>query len=285
MVDTTHATPLGPPLAYRLEATTVWSFPDRGAWGTHKGDYPGNWSPYIPHNLILEYTRPGDLVLDPMMGSGTTLVEAKLLGRHAIGLDINPKAVAIARDRIGRTSERGPPLEVCVHCGDARDLSRIPDGVVDLVATHPPYANIIQYSNAEIPEDLSSMEIDEFAVDLSRIARECFRVTAPGKHCAVLMGDTRRRCHYVPLTDMALHSFLEAGFLLREEIIKLQWNVSSERHRWSGRKYGFYRIAHERLFVFRKPKDPQDLEAHRWSSHRAPRTGVTFTPAPEKLIR
>jgi len=88
----------GPPDDYIPERTTVWSFPERGDWATHRGDYRGNWSPYIPRNLILKYTQKGDWVLDPMMGSGTTLVEAKLLERNAIGVDINLSAVMLARD-------------------------------------------------------------------------------------------------------------------------------------------------------------------------------------------
>jgi hypothetical protein len=50
---------------FELEATTVWSFPERGNWATHQGNYRGNWAPQIPRNLILRYTQPGDLVLDP----------------------------------------------------------------------------------------------------------------------------------------------------------------------------------------------------------------------------
>jgi hypothetical protein len=73
------------PSTFTPETTTVWSFPDRGYWATHIGNYRGNWSPYIPRNLILRYTAPGDLVLDQMAGSGTTVVECKLLGRRAVG--------------------------------------------------------------------------------------------------------------------------------------------------------------------------------------------------------
>ncbi|MFZ3384825.1 MAG: DNA methyltransferase, partial [Candidatus Methanoperedens sp.] len=57
--------------------------------------YRGNWSPYIPRNLILRYTAPEDMVLDKMIGSGTTLVECKLLGRRAVGVDINLGAVIL----------------------------------------------------------------------------------------------------------------------------------------------------------------------------------------------
>lgn len=47
---------------YKLQTTTIWSFPNRGNWSTHKGDYRGNWSPHIPKNLILKYTKQGDIM-------------------------------------------------------------------------------------------------------------------------------------------------------------------------------------------------------------------------------
>lgn len=71
------------------EIVSIWSFPDRGSWATHNGNYPGNWSPYIPRNVIKRYSNKGDIVLEPFLGSGTTLIEAKLLGRKGIGVDIN----------------------------------------------------------------------------------------------------------------------------------------------------------------------------------------------------
>ncbi|MCS7203029.1 MAG: site-specific DNA-methyltransferase [Thermodesulfovibrio sp.] len=60
------------PKDFKEETTTIWSFPQRGNWATHSGEYRGNWSPYIPRNLILKYSEPGDLVLDYFCGAGTT---------------------------------------------------------------------------------------------------------------------------------------------------------------------------------------------------------------------
>jgi hypothetical protein len=88
------------PNNFKLEQTTVWSFPNRGSWATHSGKYRGNWSPYVPRNLILRYSNPGDWVLDQFMGSGTTLVEAKLLNRNAVGVDINPQSVSISETNL-----------------------------------------------------------------------------------------------------------------------------------------------------------------------------------------
>ena len=60
---------------FKLEMTTVWSFPKRGNWATHSGMYRGNWSPYVPRNLILKFTAEHDWILDQFMGSGTTFKE------------------------------------------------------------------------------------------------------------------------------------------------------------------------------------------------------------------
>ncbi|MEM4825086.1 MAG: site-specific DNA-methyltransferase, partial [Desulfurococcaceae archaeon] len=80
-------------------STTVWSFPERGSWATHRGDYRGNWAPQIPRALMEMYTRPGDLVLDPMIGSGTTCIAARLLGRNCIGVDISYEAIMLSLHR------------------------------------------------------------------------------------------------------------------------------------------------------------------------------------------
>lgn len=69
---------------FGLEETTIWSFKERGSWATHKGDYRGNCPPQVPRNLILKYTREGDIVLDTFCGSGTTIIETKLLNRKGV---------------------------------------------------------------------------------------------------------------------------------------------------------------------------------------------------------
>ncbi len=248
------------PRNFQRQTTTVWSFPNRGDWATHVGNYRGNWSPFIPRNLILRYTEPDDLVLDQMVGSGTTLVECKLLGRKAIGVDINPDAVMVARNRLDFSYK---PLDevykrpkIKTYVGDARNLDKIKDESVGLIATHPPYAGIISYSNEKVKGDLSSVrKIDDFIEEMRKVAEESMRVLKPGKHCAVLMGDTRKHAHFVPITPRVLEAFLDAGFILREDIIKLQWKMKSTRESWFGKNYNFLLIAHEHLYVFRKLKE------------------------------
>lgn len=257
-----HIERWGPPEAYHPESYTVWSFPDRGDWATHDGGYRGNWSPYIPRNLIQRFTAPGDVVLDPMMGSGTTLVECRLLGREGIGIDVNLNAVMLARSRL---AFRLPPelrprrQSIRTYLGDARRMNKLPDESVDLVATHPPYASIIRYGGGAIEGDLSEIpSFDGYLESIGNVAAECYRVLTPGKHCAVLVGDTRRHRHYVPISYSVMREFVRPGFLLLEDIIKLQHNTASDRSAWRGDRSDFYKIAHEHLFVFRKPLDLAD---------------------------
>jgi len=247
------------PHDFKLEQTTVWSFPDRGDWATHKADYRGNWSPFIPRNVIERYSKPGDLVLDQMVGGGTTLVECKVLGRDAIGVDINLDAAMLTLDRLNfdypSYLEALPKTNVRVFQGDARNLEGIASEAVDLIATHPPYASIIPFSKATPVEgDLSQIHsLDEFFEGMSLIASEGLRVLKPGGHAAVLIGDTHKHAHYVPISTRTLEVFLQAGFVLREDVVKLQHHTQTMHGRWNPRfKTNFLLTYHEHLFIFRK---------------------------------
>ncbi|MBF0522226.1 MAG: methyltransferase domain-containing protein [Candidatus Omnitrophica bacterium] len=242
---------------FKLETTTVWSFPERGNWATHKPTYRGNWAPQIPRNLILRYSQEGELILDPMVGGGTTLVEAKLLNRNAIGLDINPNAIKLCKEVLNFDADNKSKQECCI--GDARKLEKIEDESVDLVVTHPPYLNIIQYSEKEIEGDLSAINsLTKFCDQIDSVAKECLRVLKPGKYCAILMGDTRRRRHFVPLAFNVMQRFLRAGFILKEDIIKTQHNCATTRY-WNAQQKDFLLIMHEHLFVFRKISPKENL--------------------------
>lgn len=133
-------------------------FSKRGDWATHDAKWRGNWTPYIPRNLLLRYSNEGDFVLDQFAGGGTTLVEAKLLNRNVIGVDINDKALARCKEKVAFRHD-GANGKVSLRKGDARNLDFIPGEKIDFICTHPPYANIIHYSEGQdIPEDLSNLK-------------------------------------------------------------------------------------------------------------------------------
>jgi len=233
---------------FRLEPTTVWSFPDRGSWATHSGKYRGNWSPYVPRNLILRYSKPGDWILDQFMGSGTTLVEAKLLNRHAVGVDINPQSVSISETNLQFQCET--KSKIFTRNGNATDLHFIKDSRIDFICTHPPYANIIKYSKG-IEGDISLLAVDEFLSEMKKIAAESFRVLKKGKMCAVMIGDVRKHGKVVPLGFGMMECFLQAGFMNKEIIIKEQHNCHSTDY-WEKQNNNFLLLAHEYIFVFQK---------------------------------
>ncbi len=251
---------------FELEATTIWSFPNRGKWATHKGDYRGNFAPQIPRNVIERYSEQGDLVLDPMVGSGTTIIEAKLTGRNSIGVDINKKPLEVAKERISQVPNTNDSSHI-LYLGDARKLDKIDDNSIDLICTHPPYLNIIRYSENNL-QDLSSIgSVRYFTDEMKKIARECYRVLKGDKFLAILIGDTRKHRHYVPLSAYVLKTFLDTGFILREDIIKHQWNcASTPQWRKQSMKYNFHLIMHEHLYVFRKPRDDENITKFKYSS-------------------
>lgn len=235
---------------FELQMTTHWSFPDRGNWATHDAKYRGNWSPYIPRNLILRYSKENDLVLDQFAGGGTTLVEAKLLNRDIIGVDVNSKALERCKEKCNFKIENCG--KVYFKQGDARNLDFIPNESVDLICTHPPYANIIEYSQ-DIPEDLSHLKVPEFLEEMKKVANESYRVLKNDKFCAVLMGDTRQKGYMIPMSFDVMKIFQDAGFKLKELIIKEQHNCKATSFwKTNSVKYNFLLIAHEYLFVFRK---------------------------------
>lgn len=248
LTDMAKKVPLQPE-NFELETNTVWAFPNRGKWATHDAKYRGNWSPYIPRNVILRYSSEGDIVLDQFVGGGTTAVEAKLTGRNFIGFDINLAAVELIKKKLD--FEYNTSAEISVKLGDARKLE-LSDDSIDLICTHPPYADIINYSDG-IDGDLSLLSIKPFLTEMGTVAEECYRVLKKGKFCAILMGDTRKKGMVQPLAFETMKLFELAGFKLKEIIIKEQHNCKATGYwKTNSIKYNFLLLAHEYLFVFKK---------------------------------
>lgn len=238
------------PENFELEMNTVWDFPDRGRWATHDAKYRGNWSPYIPRNLLLRYSKPGDWVLDQFAGGGTTLVEAKLLGRNCIGVDVNLLALARCREKCDFPWQSAGDIRI--REGDARKLDFLPEESMDFICTHPPYADIIRYSE-DIQGDLSHLGHDAFLQEMEKVAAESYRVLKKGKFCAILMGDMRKKGCMIPLSFEVMQLFIGAGFTLKELIVKTQHHCKATGFwKTNSVKYNFLLIAHEHLFVFRK---------------------------------
>jgi DNA modification methylase len=257
------------PENFSVERTTVWSFPDRGDWATHTPEYRGNWSPRVVRNILLRYSSEGDLVLDPMVGGGTTLVECALTGRNSIGVDINERSAKITRNRLNFSDGTSSQLRKTnhhVYVGDARNLNILRDEEIDLITLHPPYANIIKYGD-RIDGDLSLIsDYGLFLDEIGKVAAEVYRVLKPGKYCAVLMGDTHNKGHYVPMAFTTMLKFLKVGFVLKEDVIKHEWNCWSDS-KWTKKEYNFLLTMHEHLFIFRKPRINESISDYKNSNY------------------
>lgn len=237
------------PKEFKLENTSVWSFKERGKWATHKGDYRGNCPPQVPRNLILKYTKENDIVLDPFCGSGTSLIECKLLNRKGIGIDVNVEALKLAKSRLN--FEYNTTYEPKLIKADSTNLQRIiPNEKIDFIFAHPPYADIIKYSK-DIKEDISRLNIQEFLNQMNLFSKECYRVLKKGKICSVLIGDIRKNKNVIPLGFYIMNIFIQAGFILKEIIIKEQHNCKMTDY-WKNKNMDFYLLAHEYIFVLKK---------------------------------
>ena len=131
-------------------ALSVWATAQASPVGQRKDRYvpestahPAKMLPAIAAHAITHYTEPGELVLDPMCGIGTTLVEAVHAGRRTIGVEYEPHWATVADSNLSLTRAAGLPVDGRVFHGDARKLATVLPaeyyGEVALVVTSPPY--------------------------------------------------------------------------------------------------------------------------------------------------
>lgn len=101
---------------------------------------------------------------------------------------------------------------------------------------------------------MSHLKIKPFLSEIGRVADESFRVLKKGKFCAVLMGDTRKNGMVQPLAFDTMRAFELVGFKTKEIIIKEQYNCKATGFwKTNSAKYNYLLLAHEYLFVFKKP--------------------------------
>lgn len=219
-----------------LESTTLWDYPTQSYGRTPKGDnkYAGVTPAFIIWNLVKRYTAPGDLVLDPMCGSGTTIDVCKEEGRRAIGYDI--------------VSVRPDILE-----NDARSLP-LEDNSVDLVFIDSPYGDNIKYNTSPKSIGNISAETEEFYDELEKVMREAYRVLKPGKVLGWLIGDQWVRKRFTPV-GFKVYERLTRYFEPVDIICVVRRGQSSNTSVWHNRarRFNFFLRGFKYLIIVKKP--------------------------------
>lgn len=240
---------------------SLWIIERRDSSGAHTADYWGNFIPQIPYQMLRRYTKKGEWVLDPFAGSGTTLIEAQRLGRHSIGVELQPQVAEWARRLIASEPNRhGVVSEVVIGdstCIDYRAiLQQHGQQSVQLVIMHPPYFDIIAFSDD--PRDLSNAaSVDNFLALMGRAIDNVAPVLDPGRYLALVIGDKYAHGEWIPLGFWTMNEVLKRGFALKSIIVKnfeATTGKRSQKELWKYRALagGFYIFKHEYIFVFRK---------------------------------
>lgn len=224
-----------------VEATTLWDYPRQSYGKTPKGDnkFQGVTPAFIIWNLLQRYTRPDDLVVDPMAGSGTTIDVCKEEGRRVIGYDIAPKHPEIIRN-------------------DARQIP-LDSESVDLVFIDSPYGDNVNYSDD--PRDIGKISAEDelFYNELEIVSTEIYRILKPGKVMAWLIGDQWVKKRFTPV-GFKIYERLKKRFDTVDIICVARRGQSSNTNVWAYRakKFNFYLRGFKYLFIMRKPVPEND---------------------------
>ncbi len=221
----------------RLEATTLWDFPSQNYGGGRQGDtaYAGATPSYIIWNLLSRYTKPGELVIDPMAGSGTTLDVARDLGRRALGYDLAP-----TRQDIFRVDARKLPLE---------------DGKAAFVFVDPPYSTHIDYSND--PRCIGKLDAagPDYYEAMEKVIGEIHRILAPSRHMGLYVSDSFVKGKGFFPIGFELFTLLRKRFTPVDIVAVARHNRTLEmgNYRRAAEEGGFFLRGFNYLFIMQKP--------------------------------
>ncbi|MEO3861318.1 DNA methyltransferase [Acrocarpospora sp. B8E8] len=281
---------------------SVWDCAQQPAQLQRQGRYlaesvahPAKMLPAIAARAITTFTQPGDLVLDPMCGIGTTLMEAVYSGRNAVGVEYEPRWADLARANLAHAAGHGATGTGRVICGDSRDLPAVAGdegllGRVALLLTSPPYGaslhgqvrptrdsgqpGVAKWDNRYSHDraNLAHRDLDELVEGFTQILQGCRPLLRPGGIVAITTRSFRRRGRLVDFPQQIWAAAQEAGLEPVQRLVALLCGIRDSRliarasffqmvevrkARTAGTP--LHLLAHEDLLVFRCPLSHKEV--------------------------
>jgi SAM-dependent methyltransferase len=249
--------------------------------------HPGKMLPELARRITAEFAPPGGLVVDPMCGIGTTLVEAATAGRRGVGVELEPRWADLARKNLALAvpAERAGLGEV--RAGDARHLPELLGdlaGTVDLVATSPPYActpGMIDKPAWQRGGTLARRDTENYSSDRTNLGHArgaaylaematvyagCFQVLRPGGLLVTVTRNLRRQGRVFDLAGATVTLAEQAGYQYLQHVVALLAAVRGSQlhprpsfwqftHTRDARQRGqpASLLVHEDVLVFQRP--------------------------------
>jgi hypothetical protein len=244
---------------------SLWIIEARSREGMHNGKYHGNFVPQIPYQAIRRFTKPGDIVLDPFLGSGTTLIEARRQGRNGIGIEL---IETIAQDSAARIAAEVNPYHTWQEVINSNSttteaiakvqevLARYNRSHVQLLILHPPYHDIIRFSDN--PHDLcNAPTVDAFLDSFKQVVGGTYALLEPDHFLVVVIGDKYANKSWIPLGFYTMQVAQSTGYLLKSIVVKNMEGNRAKRNLqnlWRQRAFRgkYYIFKHEYVFFFQK---------------------------------
>jgi len=253
---------------------SVWGFWDVN-WSTEPytvfravSGFKASYIPFLVEQLLYRYTHIGDKVLDPCMGSGTTLITSKLMKRNSVGIDCSEKYVKLVKDRLNFKPKKYQPV---VYQGNAMDMVREVADSYDFICFSPVYWDIVNYETEKENEEIqiaNAKTEDEYLEMMKKVLSECYRVLKPGKYCACVVSDVRKK-KLIPIGWKIGLLGEEIGFKLWDVVIHHTTNSRSKAgHRGlltrNAVKNDYSVRTHEYVIIWKKPENAgqKKLEEH-----------------------
>ena len=218
----------------------IWEFYYEKRDLRDKTKHPAVFPIALPKKCIELFTHKGELVVDPFVGSGTTLIAARDVERNAVGFDLNENYIKLAKKRLSQSKLNNDTKQILI-ADDANNIPKyLSEEMVSLFVTSPPYANMLnrkrlnkslrgdkrknehykkiqQYSNDE--RDLGTMEPKKFAVELGKIYKKLLPLLKPKGHSVINITDLWWENKRIPLHIYVIEEMQRVGYELRNIII------------------------------------------------------------------